>query len=135
MSRLGTRECRVRRCGRRFFLVVATFPITNDAVDASEGMDFDRLIGRVGNYPGAELRVSPHRRVYDTSHVLWYDNRTLFGRSKRKRACEPQKNRWSPPPMDTRNHRGVTGALPSTRVAIAYPMHREWAVEGGRRTR
>ncbi|GBP13885.1 Zinc finger BED domain-containing protein 5 [Eumeta japonica] len=31
--------------------------------------------------------------------------------SRGKRACEPSKSRWSPPPMDTRNPREVTGVL------------------------
>ncbi|GBP80867.1 hypothetical protein EVAR_54904_1 [Eumeta japonica] len=37
-----------------------------------------------------------------------------------KRACKPRESRWSPPPMNTRNFKGVTNA-----VTIGYIMEVE----------
>ncbi|GBP11555.1 hypothetical protein EVAR_77704_1 [Eumeta japonica] len=47
--------------------------------------------------------------------------------SRGKRACKPPENRRSTPPMDTRNPRHVTGALPVSWIGIRYLM--EKAVE------
>ncbi|GBP29706.1 hypothetical protein EVAR_13629_1 [Eumeta japonica] len=37
-----------------------------------------------------------------------------------KRAGEPSESRWSPPPMHTRNPRGVINALPASWVGMVY---------------
>ncbi|GBP41359.1 hypothetical protein EVAR_84702_1 [Eumeta japonica] len=42
--------------------------------------------------------------------------------SNGERACEPSESNWSPLPMDTRNSREVTIALPVSWVGIEYPI-------------
>ncbi|GBP87727.1 hypothetical protein EVAR_19908_1 [Eumeta japonica] len=54
--------------------------------------------------------------------------------SKSKRACEPTQGRGSPLPMNTRNDRGVAGALPDFRVEIRCLMEGEWTDGTGKGT-
>ncbi|GBP44710.1 hypothetical protein EVAR_81478_1 [Eumeta japonica] len=41
-----------------------------------------------------------------------------------KRTRKASESRWPPPPMDNRNHKGVTTALPASWVRIGYRMER-----------
>ncbi|GBP98169.1 hypothetical protein EVAR_50552_1 [Eumeta japonica] len=40
--------------------------------------------------------------------------------SRSKRTCLPPESRWSSPPMDVRDQRGLTTASPAPRVGIGY---------------
>ncbi|GBP77045.1 hypothetical protein EVAR_45953_1 [Eumeta japonica] len=46
---------------------------------------------------------------------------------------EPSDGRWSPPPADTRNPRGVTRALPATWDGLGHLMKGDWLEGRGRR--
>ncbi|GBP33633.1 hypothetical protein EVAR_32131_1 [Eumeta japonica] len=83
------------------------------------------ILRRLGHLKGAkesEVRKQTYRTII-------YDGRVVLLRDKR--AGEPSERRWSPPPMDTRNPRGVTSAFPSSWTGCL--MGREWSAGGGSR--
>ncbi|GBP52461.1 hypothetical protein EVAR_39920_1 [Eumeta japonica] len=53
--------------------------------------------------------------------------------SRGKRAGEPLESRWLPPPIDTRNTRGVISELPASWEGTEYLMEGSWV--GGREER
>ncbi|GBP20287.1 hypothetical protein EVAR_82162_1 [Eumeta japonica] len=69
---------------------------------------------------------SPHSSLtVVTTYYTTTSTPAPLRRARSKRTCELPKTRWSSPPMEIWNPRGVTNALPASPVVIEYILEGE----------